>query len=170
MKYLKSIFESNQLNGITQKSLINANLTKDQYMDMIDFVGRCGYSEVKESLPFLLKMIEDDNYDISELDLSMLIRFYKLKKAKVEDLESVEDFFLDIIEDKSNDIRVDVPKDDNVIGIRIYFTDFGDLSIKLGDIDRRFKRSGKKYDMTSMESLGSGTASGRKCIYLKIEI
>jgi hypothetical protein len=170
MRYLKPLFESKRLNGITQKALIDADLTKDQYMEMIDFVGRCGYSEVKAALPFLLRMIEEDNYDISALDLSMLIRFYKMKKAKVDELESIEDYFLDIIEDKSNDIRIGITKDDNTIDIRIIYTDLSDLGQKMAEIDKRFKRAGQEYRIYQMSSSVLVQEGNMTCIFLKVNI
>jgi hypothetical protein len=170
MRYLKPLFESRQLNGITQKVLIDADLTKDQYMEMIDFVGRCGYSEVKAKLPFLIEMIETNNYNISRWNLDNLIGFYKMKKAKVDELESIEDYFLDIIEDKSNDIRIGIPKDDNIIDIRIIYTDLSDLGQKMAEIDKRFKRAGQEYRIYQMSSSVLVQEGNMTCIFLKVEI
>jgi hypothetical protein len=168
MKYLKHIFEAKQLNGITQKLLIDNDLTQDQYMDMVDFVGKFGYGEVNGQLPFLVTMIDRDDYNIGSVDLSKLIQFYKKKKRKDEEMESTEDYFLDLIEgDKS--IKVTFGKGDNTIIMTIDYSDLADLGNKLVDIDRRFKRANQEYDIESLQH-SVRVDSKQKVAYLRVRI
>lgn len=170
MKYLK-LFESlhmQNLNGVTQKALVDSDLSVDEYYKLVQFAGGFGYSEVTAELPFLEDIIKTNNYNITPGNLSKLIRFCKIKKRKNDEMEQTEDYFLDLIEDKNSNIKVDFSKIDNVVIFTIeYSGDLSDLSKYMSGIDDRFKRAKSSYKIQSMSNT-KRLDNGKDVVYLRV--
>ena len=103
MKYIKRIFERLDINDSTKKVLSDFGVSEDEYEKMITFLGKLGLYDIRNNLPFLYNW---DNFNIGYDDMRKLVNFYE-KKIKI-DIESkeLEDYFLDLIDDKSQPLEV----------------------------------------------------------------
>lgn len=150
MRYLKRIDESfrETLSDQTKKVLSDFGISEDEYENMISFIGKLGYTDVKNELPFLSKW---DNFNVGYDQMRNIYNFYKKKKDISDKSKEVEDFFLDLIEIENSDI---IPSFDYE-GKTVRFTiktkqSLVDISNILMDIDKRFKRSEIIYKITNV--------------------
>jgi hypothetical protein len=166
MKYLKKIFESDD---ITEKILLDFGLTEEEFIDIIDFIGEQEYSKVKELVPFIID-IKNDNYNISSYDnMRKLLNAYDYFKKKSDIIDEVEDYFLDITENPSSGITIQFSKSAGIIIIIAEFDSLSDISNKLNEIEKRLKRSNVEYKIESIRDT-TNTETNKKVFYLRIFI
>lgn len=169
MKYLKGIFESKKINDTTKKILSDFGVTEKELSDMVKLLGEQEYSPVKERVPFLLSMIEDDDYNIDSYEnMRKLINAYEYFNQRVSRIQEVEDYLLDLTEDPLSGIKIEVSKAGSVI-IIAEFENLSDISNKINEIEKRLKRSDTKYEIESFRDT-KDTETNKKVFYLRIYI
>jgi hypothetical protein len=150
MKYLKRLNES--FDKRTLDVLDGFGITKEKYLDIINFLGKFGYTEIKYTIPFIEKMYGDNpDYTIGYDEMRRLLNFYEKKKKEADKLESVEDYFLDLIEGDS-DIRIEFKRSVNEVSATIFYNSLSDLSSSLLEIERRFKRANINFEILHINS------------------
>ena len=97
-------------------------------------------------------------YNVGYDEMRQIMNFYNEKKEISDKLDEIEAFFLDIIEDKSSSMKVELNKINNSMQIIIEYdqSNLIDLSNKLIDIDRRFKRAKCDYKISYMYDFTQG--------------
>lgn len=149
MKYIKRIFERLDINDSTKKVLSDFGVSEDEYEKMITFLGKLGLYDIRNNLPFLYNW---DNFNIGYDDMRKLVNFYE-KKIKI-DIESkeLEDYFLDLIDDKSQPLEVKFNHSYQYVDILFDHKKMNLLEISnhLTSIDKRFKRAKKSYKILSI--------------------
>lgn len=144
MKYLKRIFERLDLNDSTKKVLSDFGLSEDEYEEMMEFIGKLGYTDVKNELPFLSKW---DDFNVGYDQMRMIVNFYEKKKGVSDKSKEVEDFFLDLIE-IDNDVVPSFNYSDKTVRFTIRSKQsLMDISNIIADIDKRFNRSNVDYEV-----------------------
>lgn len=164
MKYLRKINEG--LPGI----LDAFGLTEEEYKDMIKFIVTLPYSDVKSNIPFFIDIIEND-YIMGYDDMRKLINFYNKSYKIYHEMDELEDYFLDIIEEKDPNFIIQVDKKSQSIVISFVYKSLSDISKKLSDIERRIERSGFKYSIESIQnstSFAENEKSITNHLYLRI--
>lgn len=150
MKYLKGIFESRDLTDDTKKVLKDLDITESEYDDMISFIGMLGFHEVRNALPFLAKW---DNFNLGYEHMIKLIDFYNLKKIQIEKSEEIEDYFLDMMDDKNQSIEIKFNHTYRCVEISFNAKEMKDLSTLsklILKIDDRFKRANREYKIVNI--------------------
>jgi len=169
MKYLRKINES--LDARTLKVLDDFGISESEYLKIIEFVGKLGYSEVTSALPFLETMYERGDFSIGYDSLRKLLNFYEIKSKEIEELEKAEDFFLDLIEIKDNNIKVEFDRNQKLMFVYITYNNLTEISDSLKEIERRIIRSQKEYRIVDIINDGKFDISKEKDInYLVVKI
>lgn len=168
MRHLRKINES--LDAKTFKVLDDFGVSEPEYLKMIEFIGKLGYTEVKSALPFLITMYDRNDFSIGYDNFKKLLNFYEIKSKEREELEKAEDFFLDLIEDKSN-IKIEFDRNQKLMFAYITYDNLTEISDSLKEIERRITRSQKKYKIVDIINDGKFDTYKEKDInYLVVKV
>ncbi len=160
MKYLK-MFESEfqylgtKLNDNTKKILKDFGLTESEYEEILKFIGKLGSYDVSNAVPFAARW-NDFNFGYDQI--RQILNYYYSKKEEIEKSEEIEDYFLDLIEDKSQSIEIKFNHAYQYVDISFDAKEMKDLTTLskfILMIDERFKRANKKYKITNISNISS---------------
>ena len=148
------MFESVELGDYTKRILSDNEVSEDEYMKMINFLGKQGWSEIKDSIPFFVEMSDSGDYNTTRVRFRKMEILYNNLIDGLNKFEEVEDYFVEWMDDRSSGIEVIPEPTYSRILFNFKYTDLSNMLEKLAMIDNKFKRSRCKYNVVRLVDKG----------------